>query len=172
MVNDEHENYESSELTDAQDLVRRLKKEVAFREKTMASNLLLIEHHNAFLIELLQHLQQINTNPTHLSARQEIEKLVDLVQQQLNKIDNHHFERFFSLTHSRFVESLNHMHPDLTNLERRMCMLLFSGLTTKDISEVTMQSCRAVEMARHRLRIKLNLDRKDNLGVYLTKLSQ
>ena len=172
MVNNEDMNDGSSELTDAQDLVRRLKKEIVFREKTMATNLLLIEHHNAFLLELLKQMQAIYANPRHLSVHEEIDKLVDLVQQQLKKVDNHHFERFFFLTHARFVESLNKEHPDLTALERRMCMLLFSGLTTKDISEVTMQSCRAVEMARHRIRKKLGLDRKDNISAYLVNLSQ
>jgi len=49
-----------------------------------------------------------------------------------------------------------------------LCAMLRMDLSIKEISELTIQNHRAVEMARHRLRQKFNLEREDNLTAYLS----
>jgi hypothetical protein len=148
----------------------RLQDEYRLREQTMASNLLAIEQSNAFLIDLLKRMQQLNLKSHSVSIRSEINDIIELIREQLNNDNWDHFERFFMLSNNRFIQSLTCKHPDLTSTEKRLCMLLQMNLSTKEISGITMQSCRAIEMARHRLRLKFGLSRDENIQTYFSKI--
>jgi hypothetical protein len=81
------------------------------------------------------------------------------------------FEIRFSKTHAGFFEKLMLAYPDLTLNERRLCAFLRLDMTTKEISSITGQSIRAIEIARIRLRKKLNLTQSDtSLFEYFSKL--
>lgn len=51
--------------------------------------------------------------------------------------------------------------PDLTVNERRLCALLNMNLSTKEISEITRQSIKSINVARTRLRTKLGISGGD-----------
>lgn len=81
------------------------------------------------------------------------------------------FEYRFQQLHSGFYDRLNHRFPDLTINERRLCAFLILDMTTKEISDITGQSVRAVNMARIRLRNKLGLTHTDkDLFAFLSSL--
>jgi tetratricopeptide (TPR) repeat protein len=67
------------------------------------------------------------------------------------------FETRFHHVHNEFYEKLNEINPDLTPNERRLCAFLRLNMTTKEISSITGQSLRSIDVARTRLRSKLNL---------------
>ena len=67
------------------------------------------------------------------------------------------FEYRFQHLHSGFYDRLNQRFPGLTINERRLCAFLKLDMTTKEISDITGQSVRAIHMARIRLRNKLGL---------------
>ena len=67
------------------------------------------------------------------------------------------FEYRFGNIYIGFFEKLMEKVPSLTAKERRVCAFLKLQLTTKEISLITGQSTRAIEMARIRIRRKLNL---------------
>jgi DNA-binding CsgD family transcriptional regulator/tetratricopeptide (TPR) repeat protein len=71
------------------------------------------------------------------------------------------FEYRFQQIHSGFYERLRQSHPELTMNERRLCAFLRLDMTTKEISDITGQSIRAIKMARVRLRSKLGLTNTD-----------
>ena len=71
------------------------------------------------------------------------------------------FEYRFQQIHSGFYERLRQLHPELTLNERRLCAFLRLDMTTKEISDITGQSIRAIKMARVRLRSKLGLTNTD-----------
>ncbi len=150
---------------------KQLMQEYTLREKTMASNLLAMEQINAFLKNLLQHLKHVNLGTHSASTRKEIQELIETVEDQLKDKNWSHFERFFAIANNNFLESLQQSHPGLTPSDRRLCMLVFMGLSSKEIADISMQRCETVEMARHRLRTKLQLGRSVNLGAYLAGLS-
>jgi tetratricopeptide (TPR) repeat protein/DNA-binding CsgD family transcriptional regulator len=81
------------------------------------------------------------------------------------------FEYRFQQLHSGFYDRLNQQFPDLTINERRLCAFLMLDMTTKEISDITGQSVRAVNMARIRLRNKLGLTHTDkDLFAFLSSL--
>ena len=163
----DNESHSNSQISKASS---RLENEYRLREQSMASNLLDIEQSNAFLIDLLKRMQQLNLKSHSVSVRSEINGIIELIRDQLNNDTWVHFERFFLLSNNRFIKFLGAKHPDLTSTERRLCMLLHMNLSTKEISDITMQSCRALEMARHRLRSKFGLSRDENIQTYFSKL--
>jgi DNA-binding CsgD family transcriptional regulator len=73
--------------------------------------------------------------------------------------------------HIEFYEKLQSKFPDLTTNERKLCAFLRLNMTTKEISAITNQSLNSIEMARHRLRKKLNIDNSQvNLTTFLMDL--
>lgn len=83
----------------------------------------------------------------------------------------HEFESRLNSTYDGFIEKLRQLVPNLTQNERRLCLFLRMDMSTKDISRMTGQSVRAVELGRIRLRKKLNLTHSDaGLNEYLTSL--
>ncbi len=150
----------------------RLQDEYRLREQTMASNLLAIEQSNAFLIDLLKRMQQLNLRLHSASIRSEINGIIELIRDQINNDNWVHFERFFLLSDNSLIKSLTSEHTELTSTEKRLCTLLNMNLSTKEISEITLQSCQAIEMARHRLRVKLGLDRDENIQSYFSRFNK
>lgn len=71
------------------------------------------------------------------------------------------FEIRFIEIHSHFFPKLLEVHPNLSYNERRLCAFLKLDMSTKEITNLTGQSLRAVELARIRLRKKLNLTNSD-----------
>ena len=71
------------------------------------------------------------------------------------------FEVRFAKTHGDFYDRLVKAFPDITLNERRLCAFLKLDMTTKEISTITGQSIRAIEIARTRLRKKFSLNQSD-----------
>jgi len=67
------------------------------------------------------------------------------------------FEMRFHNVHNDFYDKLNAVFPGLSINEKRLCSFLRLNMTTKEISSITGQTPKSIEMARTRLRKKLNL---------------
>jgi PAS domain S-box-containing protein len=80
------------------------------------------------------------------------------------------FETRFEKVYEEFYASLSKLHPDLTPGEKKISALLRLSLSSKDIAALTFQDAKSVDMARYRLRKKLNLSQEDNLVDYLMKI--
>jgi len=98
---------------------------------------------------------QIHTNEIIKSGNEQI----------WNELE-HHFEQI----NDSFYKNITHQFPNLTPNERKLCAYLRLNLSTKDISSITSQSLRSIEIARTRLREKLNLKGADeDLHSFLIK---
>ena len=80
------------------------------------------------------------------------------------------FETHFNAVHPDFYKKLNERFPELTVNDRRLSAFLKLKLSTKNISSLTGQSIKSIEVARSRLRKKFNLDREDNLFDVLERI--
>ena len=62
-------------------------------------------------------------------------------------------------------------HPNLTENEKKLCALLRLDMTTKEIAAITHQNPSSIEVARTRMRKKMNLSNTEiNLNSYLSGL--
>jgi tetratricopeptide (TPR) repeat protein len=67
------------------------------------------------------------------------------------------FEIRFESVHQDFFAKLSKTYPGLTTNEKRLCAFLYLDMSSKDISAVTGQSIRALNVARTRLRKRFNI---------------
>ncbi len=82
------------------------------------------------------------------------------------------FETRFEKVYESFYNRLNEKFPDLTPGEKKLCALLRLNISSKDIAAITLQNPQSVDMARYRLRKKMNLSPEDNLVDFLLKVDQ
>jgi DNA-binding response OmpR family regulator len=139
-----------------------LESELEYKKKLMTENALFITRRTELGNAIIDDLKQINRetqNTYRDSIYLAISKLKNLIQGQEWK----EFELRFEQEHARFREILIKRHPDLTPNEVKLCTFLRLDMSSKEISEVTQQSVRALETARSRMRNKLGLQRSDNL---------
>lgn len=77
------------------------------------------------------------------------------------------FQANFDLIHENFFRNLRSQYPELTPNDLKICSLLRLNLTTKDMANFLGISLRGVEIARYRLRKKLQLPVDKNLVDFL-----
>jgi len=77
------------------------------------------------------------------------------------------FDARFENAFDSFLKILLERFPALTPNERKLSALLRSGLSSKDIAMLTFQNPQSVDVARYRLRKKLNLANEENLIDFL-----
>ena len=81
------------------------------------------------------------------------------------------FEVRYQNVHNEFYDKLQKRCSNLSINERRLCAFLRLNMTTKEIASITGQSIRSIEVARTRLRKKLELTNSDtSLIEFLTTL--
>ena len=83
---------------------------------------------------------------------------------------NEEAEKMIDEVNSGFIAKLSDSYPDLTNSEKRLASLLRIGMSSKEISLIMSMEPKSVDMARYRLRKKLNLTANDNLCDFLGKI--
>jgi DNA-binding CsgD family transcriptional regulator len=67
------------------------------------------------------------------------------------------FELRFKNVHEEFYNNLQQRYPDLTAFERRLCAFLRLNMTSKEISAITAQNPKSIDVARARLRKKIGI---------------
>ncbi len=101
------------------------------------------------------------------------ESLKQLIRQMSSANSYEHdwaeFEKWFTQIHADFFNSLRNAFPDLTQRELKVCALLRLNMVTKDIANLMNIQPATIEIYRHRIRKKVNLDPKENLANFLSK---
>ncbi len=142
-----------------------LEKKLEVQKKEMATQVLYQIKKNELVDRIVKKLLSHSTD-----FKKENQSLIrgiirDLEQSQQDEVWDE-FELRFQGVHNEFYEKLHQINPDLTTNERRLCAFLKLNMTTKEIASITGQSLRSIEVARTRLRRKLDLT---NLEIGLTE---
>ena len=138
------------------------------KDKELTINTLNHIHSQEIMISIAQELEQI----LEINNDDNIEKLIGNLVNKLNinssETNWEEFRIYFEKVHSAFFRQLFDICPRLTQNELRICALLKLNFSTKDISSLTHQSPRSIDVARYRLRKKLKLQQEDNLVSFLS----
>ena len=133
-----------------------LAKELEIKNKELTTNVIYQIRKNELIHSIVDKLMA-----NRHSFKKENQNLIKEIIKELegSKEDSiwKEFETRFHQVHNKFYEKLNEINPDLTPNERRLCAFLRLNMTTKEISSITGQSLRSIDVARTRLRQKLNL---------------
>lgn len=146
----------------------KLAKDLEFKNKELTTNVIYLLKKNEFISEISSKLKNTNFDSA--------DKLSDSVDRIISELDKSvtednwtEFEVRFQEVHVDFYNQLSKQYPELTPNELRLCAFLRLNMTTKEISDITLQSSDSIKTARYRLRKKLDISREDNLVTFLTQ---
>ncbi len=80
------------------------------------------------------------------------------------------FEKYFNAIHDGFYDRLLKAHPDVTRNDMKLCAYIKLNLNTKEIAAYMNIAPSSVEVARYRLRKKLNLEQEISLQKYISEM--
>lgn len=146
-----------------------LDQDIEYKKKELASKMIYVLEKNEFIISIGKKLMDLKPHLTKESQSTMQQIINELKQNSSSKIWDE-FEIRFKEVHSDFYNNLNTLYPDLTPNEIKICAFLRLNMSTKEISAITHQSIKSINMARFRLRKKLNIETEENLISYLIHL--
>jgi tetratricopeptide (TPR) repeat protein len=146
--------------------------ELDYKRKDLATQMLFLLKKDEFIHKISQRISSVkeevpaDVQPKLLKITRELQNI-----SKSNDSSWREFELRFKEVHQDFYEKLEAQYPDLTPKERRLCALLKLNMTTKEISAITHQSTRSLEVARTRLRRKFHLTNSEvGLVDFLAKI--
>jgi DNA-binding CsgD family transcriptional regulator len=146
-----------------------LERELEFRTKELATNVMYMARTSEFITRISEKL--LKSKMYFTKENQEvINRIITELQSYVDQDTWSEFEIRFQQVHNEFYTKLNESHPDLTANEKKLCAFLRLNMTTKEISAITYQSVNSIIVARSRLRKKLGIERDENLVSYLENL--
>lgn len=148
----------------------RLEEEVEGKNKELTTHVMYLVQKNQFIISITDKLSELINESARQPNKQKINTIIKQMKANVDKTAWEEFEIRFQQIHSDFYAKLNKKIPNLTPNEKRLCAFLYLNMTTKEISSVTFQSIKSIEVARTRLRKKLDIERDDNLISVLQSL--
>ncbi len=139
---------------------QNLEQDLEVKNKELTTNVMYQIRKNELIHEINHKLLKYS-NKLNKSQQEQIWEIIkELERTQDDSIWNE-FEVRFHQVHNDFYEKLNQVNADLSLNERRLCAFLRLNMTTKEISSITGQSLKSIEIARTRLRKKLALTNSD-----------
>jgi len=100
--------------------------------------------------------------------------LISSLEYKINDNSNEHiwkeFEICFEKVYSNFYNKLTERFPDISVRERRLCAFLKMNMSTKEIAAITFQTPNSIDVAKHRLRKKIDIDSDDDFTSFLISL--
>lgn len=147
-----------------------LKNQLLIKDKELATNIMNLINKNELINNISEKLLEVKTAISP-DSQQAVQKVVLDLQSSVQPELWQEFDYRFKQVHERFYNVLTEKFPDLTPNERRLCAFLKLNMTTKEISAITHQNAKSIDVARTRLRKKLNLTGTDqNLVLFLENL--
>lgn len=166
-LNEERKRKEELELYQ----LNCLQEELGNKNSKLMSITMLGVQNNTFLKKIRDKVLELESKDSTNEVKLRVQKLIREIDRQLNDQtgwDN--FAEHFNNTCNGFFDRLTEKHPKLTNSDLRLCAYIRLNLSTKEIASLLNVSSNSVEMAKYRLRKKLDLDESISLPYYLTEV--
>lgn len=139
---------------------QQLKEELDFKNRELATNVMYLVKKNELINYISDKLLKVKTK--FKKENQDIIQQIILDLQANIDIDIWKvFEERFREVHMDFYKKLNQNFPNLRDNDRKLCALLRLNMSTKDIAAITHRNPNSIEVARTRLRKKLNISNRE-----------
>ncbi|HOW31331.1 MAG TPA: tetratricopeptide repeat protein, partial [Bacteroidales bacterium] len=140
--------------------IGQLSEDLTAKERELTSKTIFINQKNQLLEKLIAELEVLKKSEVSPGA---IHQLQVQLKQELSPNAWKEFELSFNEVHPGFQQRLLENHPGLTPAERRLCAFIRLDMNTREISSLSGQSIKSIEVARTRIRKKLNIPHEQNL---------
>ncbi|MEI7597539.1 MAG: hypothetical protein WCK02_17455 [Bacteroidota bacterium] len=143
---------------------KQLEKIIEFKKKELEDLFFYIMHKNELLEQIKLDVKGLNKNSGE-EQPQKIKQIEYKIKQSVRKDkDLEKLSNNIDKVHSEFIDSLTAKFPDLTEKEKRLCVLLKLNFSSKEIASLNNISENAIIKARHRMRRKMGLFTDENLS--------
>ncbi len=146
----------------------QLQRDLAAKNRELDTRVTQLIQTNELINGVISKLKDVVVMVEEEDKNKQINFIIRDLLNQSNEVLSLQFEITFGQIHSSFYDDLYEKYPKLTPDERKLCAFLKMNLSTKDISNITHQTIRSIEVARFRLRKKMSLPRSINLPNYLS----
>lgn len=154
----------------------KLEAELRMRNTELVQERVNIVRKNEMLQEIKKAVQSIHNSISEDNVplvKRKISKLLAQIDTNLgHDEDVQAFQTSFDAVHHDFFKVLGERYPELSHKEKMMCAYIKMNMLTKEMAPLLNISVRGVEIGRYRLRKKLGLDERENLSVFLQRLSE
>ena len=148
----------------------RLQTELNLKDRELVSFLLQLSQNNELITKVSNLLKNIDTENSE-DAKNQIHQLLKLLESNSNQtLDWSMIENQVEKLHPGFLNKLLIKHSSISNKDKKLCTYLRLGLSSKEVSGLLNITPKSVEIARVRLRRKLNLSSSIRLVSYLSQL--
>lgn len=141
------------------------------KDKELVNNTLQVVKKNKILNGIIHKLKDINTSSFDEATKIQFTKLNRSIVKEVNA-DNSwkDLEKHLKNVHFDFLKKLKEKHPTISPREMDLATYLLMNMSTKEIAEFMSISTGGVDLARYRLRKKLQLNQKENLIGYFMSI--
>ena len=141
------------------------------------SNLLLSEANrkewNEDVLNEIRRIIDCLNNDRIAEAKGKIQHLQNRIARNGEKTINwKRFEENFDIVNNQFINRLTKLYPWLNKQERRLCVYIHIGLSSKEIAPLMNVSVRGIEMMRYRIRTKMDIDSSISLKQHFSNIQQ
>lgn len=149
----------------------KLQIQILSKDKELVNNSLQVAKKNKVLNGIIQKLKEIDNNQLDEATKFQISKLNKSISKEVNNDKSwKDLEKHIKNVHFDFLKRLKEKHPTISPRELDLSTYLLMNMSTKELVEIMNISSGGVELARYRLRKKLDLNKKENLTGYLMSI--
>ncbi len=161
---------ENAKLTAKNIEKQKLRSELDYRNRELFVRTMLISEKNNVLDKIKADLDKLLDLVEPKNVKK-IKQIIHMINNSINQKDHWHvFKLSFERIHPLFFENLQLLCSDLSQNELKHCAYIKMSLTNKEVAKMLHIEPRSVEMARYRIKKKLNLDKKDSLQEYINSI--
>ncbi len=169
---EKQKEFERVEKQKEQDILKleedKLKSEMQHLSTLLAASTMNLVVKNEYIETIKEKLKEVNKKGKNKETKTQLEHIVKDIDTTLKlQEDWKQFEYHFDQVHGDFLTRLRSEFVKLSPNEQKLCAFLRLNLNSKDIANLMGISLRGIEVARYRLRKKLDLDKGQNLSKFI-----
>ncbi len=149
----------------------RLQEEVQNKSRELTQVAHVNMNKNKILKKIKEKLAEVQDKASEKLAYPSYNELKRYIEYYITDKENELFTINFDKSHQDFYSNISEKYPSLTPKDLRLCAYLRINLSSKEIAPLLGISSQSVDVSRHRLRKKMNLDTKENLTAVLASFS-
>lgn len=148
---------------------QQLEVDLAHKERSLSNMALAAVQKNEMLDDLEDRLQTLVAD--HQSISVALKPIQKMLKKQVSiEEDWNQFKVHFEAVHPEFYKKLLAISTSLTQNDLRHCTYIKVKLDSKEIARIMGISPKSVQMSRYRIKKKLNLDKEEDLFVFIERL--
>ncbi len=150
----------------------KLEAEIQLKNTELASARFDLLQSGERMTRVKEELVKLNKEDHHDKESKDYKKIIKMLGEEEIKRNWDEFAIQFDKVHNNFLIKMKSNFPDLTPGELKLCAYLRLNLTSKEIARIMNITTKSVELARYRLRKKLEIPSETGLFSFLLKAGE